>query len=315
MTTPLIKKESLALLPNVGREIINVLLPSQNLETYLIGGGVRDLILNRPTIDIDILIIAEPVKGLVMVQEELKKTFTKVQVTQELTNYLTAKVLVGSDQEEIEIDLVFARKEHFSGPGAKAEVAVGTLETDLKRRDFSINALALKITESGELVLVDMVGGRNDISVKKLRILHANSFMDDPIRILRGLRFCSRFNFDFEDQTLVCLKKTVLEAHMLNVSLGRRIFELGKFSLEPNPYLLLTKTNDLKILAQALSVEKLSMPSIEKYQSAVAQLGHTLGFWAYLLSALDSIEKELVAVLPLRKAERSLVFDAIRRGL
>lgn len=305
------KLDEIDLIPKLGREILSYLLPLESVKTYFIGGGVRDILLGRPTTDIDILIVSRPEKGLEQVLRVLGESFSRVEITQELTTYFTAKVLVGGEEESEEIDLVFARKETFLSPGAKAIVDLGDLESDLLRRDFSINALAFSMKEGGELSVVDLVDGVKDVEAKQLRVLHRNSFRDDPIRILRGVRLASRLNFDFEEKTFRYLKQSIIDRDMQNVSIGRRIFELNKFCSEPEPYNLVKKLEELEILDLVLSVSSIKLDSEEKFKKCVEDLGSSLGFWAFLLPSLKGYTKELIVVLPLNKAERKLVFEYI----
>jgi tRNA nucleotidyltransferase (CCA-adding enzyme) len=305
------KLDEIDLIPKLGREILSCLLPLESVKTYFIGGGVRDILLGRPTTDIDILIVSKPEKGLEQVLRVLGDTFSRVEITQELTSYFTAKVLVGGEEESEEIDLVFARKETFLSPGAKAIVDLGDLESDLLRRDFSVNALAFSMKEGGELSIVDLVEGVSDIEAKKLRVLHRNSFRDDPIRILRGLRLAGRLGFEFEEKTFRYLRQSIIDRDMQNVSIGRRIFELNKFCLEPEPYNLVKKLEELDILDLVLSVSSIKLDTEEKFKKCVEDLGLSLGFWAFLLPSLKGYTKELIVVLPLNKAERKLVFEYI----
>ncbi len=302
------------MLPKLGRSIIDVILQSVDIQCYLIGGAVRDMLLLRPTIDIDILIASEPVRAFPVILEKLKQHFSKVEVTQDVTDYLTAKVLVSAEEEQIEIDLVFTRKEEFLSPGDKAKVSFGTFETDINRRDFSINSLALKLSSGGEFIVVDIVDGLSDLRDRKIKILHSLSFRDDPVRILRGLRFSFRLGFDFEADTLTYVKETIDNKYMLNVSLGRRVFEIGKFASEPEPFKSISLANEYGVLAQSLSVPQIQLEAVERYQNFIQQLGLRLGLWAYIISSIGLSQVDFLSVLPLRKPERKLMLDAVSRG-
>jgi tRNA nucleotidyltransferase (CCA-adding enzyme) len=162
---------------------------------YLVGGAVRDLLLQRPSVDLDLLVdgdagaLAERLGGGMADHDR----------------FGTAKVLV----DGVEVDLTSARTESYSEPGALPEVVLGaSLEEDLGRRDFTINAMAVPL--AGEARLIDPYGGRADLDAGLLRVLHAGSFLDDPTRALRAARYGARFGFALEVETERLLRETDL---------------------------------------------------------------------------------------------------------
>lgn len=118
--------------------------------------------------------------------------------------------------------MVTSRSESYPYPGALPEVQAGNLRADLFRRDFTINALAIDLTPDNYGELIDYFGGMKDIRNQKIRILHGLSFIDDPTRILRGLRFASRFKFELSSDTKTKLFKA-LEKNMLKRLSGKRL--------------------------------------------------------------------------------------------
>ncbi len=181
---------------------------------YLVGGAVRDLLLGRDRADID-LVVEGDAAGLA---EKLG-----VEVTSH-ERFGTAKVKLDGH----EVDIASARSESYAHPGALPEVLAGAdLAADLKRRDFTINAMAIPLL--GEPRLIDPHGGRADLAVRQLRVLHDGSFVDDPTRAIRAARYAARFGFVVEQRTAELLVNTDLGA----VSADRREAELLRLAAEP----------------------------------------------------------------------------------
>ena len=180
---------------------------------YLVGGSVRDLLLARPRVDLDLVVEGDAAA--------LARRLGGAHVEHE--RFGTVKVEV----EGHEVDIASARRESYPEPGALPVVELGaTLEEDLGRRDFTINAIAVPLL--GEPRLIDPFGGRGDISRGQLRILHPRSFHDDPTRAIRAARYAARFGFDPEPETERALRGTDLGA----VSEDRRHAELIRLAGE-----------------------------------------------------------------------------------
>ncbi len=180
---------------------------------YLVGGAVRDLLLGRGRADIDLVIegdataLARRLGGEVIEHER----------------FATAKVRLGG----YEVDIATARAETYPRPGALPEVEPAPgIAADLARRDFTINAMAIPLRRDPELI--DPHRGREDLEAGLLRILHPNSFEDDPTRALRAARYLSRFEFELEPDTAELLSQTDLDT----VSADRREAELLRLAGE-----------------------------------------------------------------------------------
>jgi tRNA nucleotidyltransferase (CCA-adding enzyme) len=180
---------------------------------YLVGGAVRDLLLGRGRADVDLVVEGDAAA----LASELGADVT------EHERFGTAKVrLDGHD-----LDIATARSERYSHPGALPAVESATLEEDLGRRDFTINAMAIPLR--GEPRLIDPHGGQADLAAKRLRVLHSRSFRDDPTRAIRAARYASRFGFELEAETARLLRGTDLDT----VSADRRQAELLRVAAEP----------------------------------------------------------------------------------
>ncbi|AEA33084.1 CBS domain-containing protein [Hippea maritima] len=192
---------------------IGELAKSMGYNAYLVGGIIRDIILGWENLDIDIVIEGD---GIVFAKEFAKIKQAKV-ATHE--RFKTATLVM---KDGMRIDIATAREEYYDLPGALPVVEKSSIKLDLYRRDFTINALAMKLhDEFGDLL--DFFGGLNDIKNKKIRVLHMLSFVDDPTRMYRAVRFAARLGFDIGQQTDRLIKVAV-ELGIVNKVEKIRIF-------------------------------------------------------------------------------------------
>jgi tRNA nucleotidyltransferase (CCA-adding enzyme) len=181
---------------------------------YLVGGAVRDLLLGRPQTDVDLVVVGDAVA--------LARRLGGVEAEHE--RFGTVKVEV----EGHEVDIASARTETYPQPGALPVVApAGSIEADLARRDFSVNAIAIPLAD--ELRLIDPHGGARDLERGLLRVLHPRSFEDDPTRAIRAARYAARFGFALEPET----DRLMRCADLSTVSADRRRAELERLASEP----------------------------------------------------------------------------------
>ena len=220
-----------------------------NVDSYVIGGFVRDLLLKRDfKKDIDIVAVGSGIE-LALKVSELLTNKPKVQV---FKNYGTAMLRY----KEIDIEFVGARKESYTQDSRNPLVENGTLEDDQNRRDFTINALALSLNQNNYGDLVDPFDGLKDIELKILKTpLDPDiTFSDDPLRMLRGIRFATQLNFEIEVKSLQSIKKN---AERIKIISGERIVdELNKILSTEKPsigFLLLFKTGLLDIILPELT--------------------------------------------------------------
>lgn len=161
---------------------------------YLIGGIVRDLLLNRESHDIDITVEGNAIEFVRILEKE-----ASAQILSLHPDFGTAKVKINGE----EIDFASTRSETYPKKGHLPHIKnIGcSLKQDVKRRDFTINALAISLNKENFANLIDYVGGYDDLKNKKIRILHDKSFIDDPTRIIRALKYSTRLNFEIEEHT------------------------------------------------------------------------------------------------------------------
>lgn len=171
-----------------------------NMPAYLVGGFVRDLILGVKNLDLDIVIEGDGIKFAEDFAKHLKAKLIRHR------RFQTATIIL---KPHLKIDITSARKEFYPKPAQLPIVNAGKLKDDLLRRDFTINAMAISIDSENFGKLIDFFGGKADLDNKKIRILHDLSFIDDPTRILRAIRFEKRYNFRIEAKTRQFLKEAV----------------------------------------------------------------------------------------------------------
>ncbi len=200
---------------------------SLHLECYVVGGYVRDLFLERPSNDIDVVVVGSGIR----VADALKKILGKKAHISVFRNFGTAQV----KYKNTEVEFVGARKESYSHDSRKPHVEDGTLEDDQNRRDFTINALAVCLNGDRFGELVDPFDGVLDMEDRIIATpLDPDiTFSDDPLRMMRCVRFATQLNFEIEEETREALKRN---ADRLKIISGERIEEeMNKIMLSPHP--------------------------------------------------------------------------------
>jgi tRNA nucleotidyltransferase (CCA-adding enzyme) len=205
---------------------------------YLVGGVVRDLLLERPNLDLDLVVEGDAIK---LAQEIAGSQSAQVTVH---PRFGTAK-LRWADRSA---DVATARAETYARPGALPTVKPGTIKDDLSRRDFTINAMAIELNPPRFGDLIDPHGGRQDIDRKMVRVLHDKSFIDDATRVWRALRYEQRLDFHLEPATLELLQQGT--AWLGAVSGDRLRHELELVLKEELPEKVLRRAGELGVMAK-----------------------------------------------------------------
>jgi poly(A) polymerase len=223
----------------------------EKLELYVVGGYVRDAILGRPSSDIDIVVIGS---GIDLAGKVARSTGERIPVSI-FRNFGTAMIRYG----DYEIEFVGARKESYRTSSRKPIVENGTLEDDQKRRDFTINALAYGLGISNHGKIIDPFDGMGDLEKKIIRtpLDPALTFSDDPLRIMRAVRFATQLDFNIEGNTLNAIRET--RDRLEIVSQERITDELNKIIASPVPssgFKLLDETGLLRIILPELAEMK-----------------------------------------------------------
>ncbi len=222
---------------------IGKLAKELGFNVYIVGGVVRDIILGKRNLDIDLIVEGD---APVLAKEYAKRKKLKVHTFEE---FMTAQLTIEND---LKIDFATARKETYEYPGAYPKVEKATLKEDLYRRDFTINTLAIDITEGNFGVLIDYFNGLRDIKDKVIRILHQLSFVEDPIRILRALRFAGRLGFRLGKPTEKLLKLAVEEELLKVAPTGRVNLEFTYSFNEEKALEIIYLMNKYRVLHQLI---------------------------------------------------------------
>ena len=197
------------------------------LECYVVGGYVRDIFLERPSSDIDVVVVGS---GIALATE-LKQTLGKKAHLSVFRNFGTAQVKIG----KTEVEFVGARRESYSHDSRKPIVEDGTLEDDQNRRDFTINAMAICLNRERFGELVDPFNGLADLEdgIIATPLDPEITFSDDPLRMMRCIRFATQLNFQIEDETFEALQRM---ADRIKIVSGERIeVEMNKIMMAPHP--------------------------------------------------------------------------------
>jgi tRNA nucleotidyltransferase (CCA-adding enzyme) len=206
---------------------------------YLVGGLVRDIILKRENLDVDIVIEGDGI--------QFAKTFAskhKAKVKSH-AKFGTANV---SMPDGFKLDIATARMERYESPGALPLVELSSLKRDLLRRDFTINTLAVYLNKKDFGVLIDHFGALKDIKERVLRVIHNLSFIEDPTRILRALRFEQRFEFKIGKLTETLIQNAIKINCFKNLSSQRLFAELRLILMEEEPAKIIQRMDDYDIL-------------------------------------------------------------------
>ncbi len=218
------------------------------LETYLIGGFVRDKILGRETKDADFVCVGDGIK----LADAVAKNFTPVPQVDFFKNFGTAHI---KTQDDFDLEFVGARKESYDFSSRKPSVKPGTVAEDQDRRDFTINALAISLNRDNFGKLIDPFNGISDLENKIIRtpLDPLQTFSDDPLRMMRAIRFASQLGFIIEEKTWQGIKDCVQRIKI--ISQERITDELNKIVLSPKPSVgfdLLYKSGLLKLIFPAM---------------------------------------------------------------
>ena len=205
---------------------------------YLVGGVVRDLLLRQANLDLDLVVEGNAIE----LAERLKELNQGKVITHPRFN--TAKL----QWDKWSVDLATARAETYDKPGALPSVTPSSIDNDLSRRDFTINAMAISLNPGYYGRLVDPHNGRDDLKDKLIRVLHEKSFIDDATRIWRGLRYEQRLDFHLERKTLALLKRDI--AMLDTISDDRIRYEIECIFQEKYPEKVFRRAEELGVLAK-----------------------------------------------------------------
>ncbi|OQY97053.1 MAG: hypothetical protein B6D41_04380 [Chloroflexi bacterium UTCFX4] len=251
--------------------------------TYLVGGFVRDLLIGEANLDLDLVIEGDAIQ---LAQYLAKEHGGRVHTH---ARFGTA-IWLPDENEKLHLDFATARTEFYEFPSALPDVERSSIKLDLHRRDFTINAMALCLDPERYGALLDPYGGEQDLMRGLIRVLHNLSFIEDPTRILRAVRFEQRFGFQLEPRTAQLIDDTRNLLHQVS---GQRLrHELDLIFLEHEPERALTRLQALGMLSHIHSALQADAWLTEKFRALRASHAPTpllyLGVLAYRLRISDA---------------------------
>ncbi len=196
------------------------------IRSALVGGVVRDLFLSRPIVDVDVVLEADAIEFAETYFPDVKKVKHKY--------YRTCSLYF---ENGIRLDLATAREESYPECASKPVIWLSTIEKDLARRDYTVNAMAYYLQTGDELLgdFLDPYKGKRDLQDRILDVLHDRSFCDDPIRIIRGIRYAVRFGFSFSRRCLYLIEEAKRKDYLSLVNKDRLKDEIRLCKKEPDP--------------------------------------------------------------------------------
>ncbi|MBP2674757.1 MAG: hypothetical protein H6Q84_1597 [Deltaproteobacteria bacterium] len=255
------------------------------MRAYVVGGFARDLVMRGENLDVDIVVEGE---GIRFAESFGQRERARVRPHHK---FGTA-VLVFPDG--FKVDVASARVEYYLEPGALPTVEYSSLKQDMYRRDFTINTLAIRLNPAGFGELIDFFGAQRDIKEKGIRVLHSLSFVEDPTRILRAVRFERRFGFAISRHTLNLIRNAVRLDLISRLPKPRLFSELEFILKETDPVSILSRLAELEIgpsIHPALTLDKTQIGLLMETQEVLA--------WFSLLFLEEKIEKWAVLFLAL----------------
>jgi tRNA nucleotidyltransferase (CCA-adding enzyme) len=246
---------------------------------YLVGGSVRDLLLGQANLDIDLVIEGDGIRFAKELGEKLKGKLRSHH------RFGTANIRT----ESLRLDVATARTEYYESPAALPKVEMSSIKKDLYRRDFTINTLAIKLNVRDFGQLIDFFGGQRDLREKTIRVLHNLSFVEDPTRAFRAVRFAERFGFKLSRHT-ENLIKSAIQMDLFGRLSGSRLFEeLTLAFKETNPVRTLKRLSSYGLLA----VIHKDLAFDEKLETMLSSLYETLA-WYDLLYLDEKVDRGIL---------------------
>ncbi len=260
---------------------------------YAVGGFVRDLLLNIPNKDIDVVVEGDGISFASCLAEEFGGRVKSHE------KFGTSVVIF---PDGYRIDVATARMEYYEHPGALPTVEKSSVKSDLFRRDFTINSMAVKLTGANAFCLIDFFNGERDLKNKEIQVLHSLSFIEDPCRLFRAIRFEQRFAFEIGKQAEAFMRNTTRK-HLVDSLSGTRLFNEIKLLLkEKRPMDCIHRMQEFELL-QSVSPKMLKdakdLKTLEKLESVISWAGmldlpQEPEIWqVYFLGLFYSLEEEV----------------------
>ena len=270
------------------------LADQRRVRVYAVGGFVRDLLLDIPTLDVDLVVEGGGIRFARAIAQQYKARVATHK------RFGTATVTLADGQN---LDVATARTESYDSPGALPTVRRSSIREDVRRRDFTINTLAIRLNTDHLGDLADLHGGLRDLQNKTIRVLHGLSFIDDPTRVFRAIRFEQRLGFQLDQDTVVLMKEAVNMKICHRLSPSRLSAELLHVLSEREPVKTLARLADFNLL-QLIHPRLKWTSGLARLMNAVEQtiawhaqlsLGRLTSPWVvYGMALMDALPQQAV---------------------
>ena len=295
-------------------EKISMVASRSEVTVFAVGGFVRDLLLNIPNKDIDIVVEGNGILFASDLAEEFDATVKSHE------KFGTSVVIF---PDGYRIDVAMARVEYYEYPAALPKVEQSSVNSDLYRRDFTINSLAVRLNGEGAFCLMDLFNGERDLKNKEIHVLHNLSFIDDPCRLFRAIKFEQRFSFKISTQTEEFMRVAVKKRLVDSLSGTRLLNEITLILKEKYPlkYILRMKEFDLlKFISSQIILDSTDLEALEKIETVLSWTetmslpGKPEVWYVYLLAIIYSLDEEsfmkTFEKLPMQaRLKKSLIVD------
>jgi len=283
-------------------------------QAYLVGGSVRDLLRGEANLDLDIVIEGD---GILFARTIGEQLHAKVRTHQK---FGTAQIF----PHPFKLDVATARTEYYESPAALPKVETSSIKKDLYRRDFTINTLTVKLNPKDFGILIDFFGGQRDLREKSIRVLHNLSFVEDPTRAFRAVRFSERFGFKISKHTENLIKSTI-EMNLFDKLSGPRLYEELLLSFkETDPIRTLKRVSEFGLL----KVIQSNLVFTEELEATLGSMHETLSWFnllfleekpetgvLYLMALLSGLKEEDIKTIMERLSPSPRAKDMIIKGI
>src|SRR6202049_3842073 len=268
-----------------GVTLVQDIARSAGMNIYLTGGAVRDIISGFPIRDLDFSVQGNPLK----LQKELERAGVRIAGTDD-----ELKTLYLGLPGNVRAEISSARIEHYEKAGKPPVISAATLIEDLRRRDFTVNAMALSLNPGSRGLLMDPFNGAADIEAKLLRVLHNYAFVEDPSRLIRATRFAARFHWPLEERTQARFESAKENNYIEYITHKAVGYEIEQLAYEDDPLnilKILEREGWLKVLNQhwtTAKVDSAGLSELLKTRQQMSELGYPTDPAAAVLYFLTS---------------------------
>lgn len=270
-----------------------------NCRISLVGGAVRDILSHKEALDLDFLVQGSVYALVDLLVKRFQGSCTK-EALFEAAHWTTP--------DECTFDFTVARQEWYASPAELPQTQHGTLRDDILRRDFSINALVLRVHPDGRGDIIDAVNGIQDLQQKKVRVLHKQSFQDDPTRIFRAARYAGRYHLTLSPQTRHLMEQSLAERSLFLLSQPRLGKELQRIFEEANPVSCWQNLIDWSVIAHLFPTSAIELDPVWKiwkqHNSERLPISFSRLCWLHIAHTLSSSQDWIELIAPIKGGKK-----------